>query len=197
MKKASLLILMVAGLLSFTTISNAQNGRFSLGPEIGFPMGDFGDDYGPAYGLSFGYEHPIGDQMGLTFRTGYLLSVASGSDFGTDEVGAIGMLPLQAGLKYYFMEQQDGFYAMANIGLHLTAVASSGALESNSATSFSYAPEIGYHLNRWDFGLRYQMFEYPSYDVTYDPLTLTYSYNEATSTQSYIGLRIAYVFGDR
>lgn len=196
MKKQILLILIVAGLMSITAITKAQSGRFSLGTDIGIPMGDFGDSYGTAFGVSFRYEHPIGDKMGLTFTTGYLISASSGSDLSTD-FGVIGMLPLQAGFKYYFMDQQEGFYAMANLGLHLTSVASTGSYQSNSATSLSYAPEIGYALEHWDFGLRYQFFEYPTYDIFYDPITYEYRYDNATSTQSYIGLRVAYVFGRR
>jgi hypothetical protein len=197
MKKTGLLLLLVLGLSSISTI-NAQNGRFSLGPEVGIPMGDFGDFYGPAFGGSFRYEHPIGDKMGLTITAGYLVSAASSGDLGTGvDLGVIGMAPLQAGFKYYFMDQQDGFYAMANLGVHITTVAASGALESASATGLSYAPEIGYALENWDFGLRYQLFGYPTYEFSIDPVTYAVTSETSTSTESYIALRAAYVFGSR
>ena len=193
MKKASLLILMVAGLLSFTTISNAQSGRFSLGLDLGFPMGDFGKLYDLGVGPTFRYEHPVGDNIGLSITTGILIFAGGSSDedgFVTD-VSAVSMIPVQLGFKYYFTEQQLGFYGMAEVGIHSSTYASTDLYESRSSTDLSYAPQIGYCLNRWDFGLRYQMIS-SSQDVPDGSGGVT----SETSTSSFLGLRVAFVFGN-
>jgi hypothetical protein len=64
---------------------------------------------------------------------------------------------------------------MADVGVHNTSIDIEGV---DGTTNFSYAPGIGYHMSNLDFGLRYQFID--------DETTL-----------SYIGLRIAYVFGSK
>ena len=63
--------------------------------------------------------------------------------------------------------------------------------ETNSKTNLSYAPEIGYHFSNLDFGLRYQLFSYPT-TVSNGITTVS-----KTTTQGYLGLRVAFVFGER
>lgn len=194
----------------------AQNGRFSVGAELGLPMGSFGDGAGIGFGGTLRYEFPLGDKMGLSGTAGYM--IFSGKDITVSGGGIIpdqtfkgssmGMIPIQAGFKYYFMEAQDGFYAMAELGVHIGMVSGSDYTdpitgitvegESSSSTNLSYAPSIGYHLANLDFGLRYQLFSQKSESVTYDPLTGFPTGTESTtSTGSYIGLRVAYVFGEK
>jgi hypothetical protein len=195
MKKKLLFIALVAGLISTSLVSNAQSGRFSLGAEVGFPMGDFGEFYGLGFGTTVRYEHPVGDNIGLSITTGYLVFAGESVDIGgfTVSAQAIGMLPIQAGFKYYFTEQQRGFYAMAELGVHMSMVAAADfeGAESSSSTDLSYAPAIGYALDNWDFGLRYQMISASS--ETIDPVT--FEVKSETVTNSFLGLRIAYVFG--
>lgn len=192
MKKQLTKIMMGAAVcLLFTAASTkttqAQNGRFSIGAELALPMGDFGDGAGIGFGGSVGYEHPIGDMMGLGLRAGYLSF--SGKDGGPSS----SMIPAQAFFKYYFGEQQNGFYAMANLGIHnfkvkipeytytdpFTGQTITLGGGSASSTDLSYAPEIGYHLANLDLGLRYQIIS-----------------SDGGST-SYLGARIAYVFGEK
>lgn len=202
MKKTFLTIALVSGLMSFTSVSNAQTGRFSLGAELGIPMGDLGDAVSIGFGATVRYEHPIGENIGLSLTTGFLTfgGKTTDIDLGGGTVisysgPAIGMLPIQAGFKYYFTEQQLGFYAMAEVGVHMTTIAAVSyagyAGESASSTDLSYAPEIGYCLENFDFGLRYQMISASNDVVDFNTGAVT----TETTTNSYLGLRIAYVFG--
>ncbi|MBK5284139.1 MAG: hypothetical protein JJE25_01945, partial [Bacteroidia bacterium] len=160
-------------------------------------------------GGSLRYEMPVGDNLGLMFTAGYL---AFGGDEVTSGVPGIfaltvksssALIPLQVGAKYYFSEQQDGFYGAVQLGL--TLISSSTDITTDfggtktttsatgSASGFSYAPGIGYHLSVIDIGLNYQLFSQTT--TVSDPFTgASFS---ATSTGSYLGLRLAYVFGEK
>lgn len=181
-RKLTKIFMAAAACLALTAgTTMAQNGRFSVGAELALPMGDFGDAAGIGFGGSLAYEHPIGDMMGLGLRAGYL------TFGGKDDGPTSSMIPAQAFFKYYFGEQQNGLYAMANLGIHNFKVTASytdpftGTTVSASAstTELSYAPELGYHMANLDLGLRYQMIATEG------------------STTSYIGARIAYVFGEK
>jgi hypothetical protein len=187
MKKMRLLIAVAALVCGLIQTSDAQVGRFSAGLELALPMGDFGDVAGTGFGGSLRYEYPLGDNIGLMATVGYLT-------FGEEDLGDFGtytysMIPIQVGGKYYFTEQQNGFYAMAELGVHSTTVDVEipetnffgiiipGQSASESSTDLSFAPGVGYHLANLDFGLKYQIIS-----------------TEGSST-SYLGIRAAYVFG--
>jgi hypothetical protein len=181
MKRSKLIVALVLGLLAFSTTSNAQNGRFSVGAELAIPMGDFADATSMGFGGSLRYEFPVGDNLGLTATAGYL------AFSGKDDLGNWSMIPVQVGAKYYFTDNQDGFYGHLMLGIHSTSYKTPEITfmgitvggETVSSTDFSYAPEVGYHLANVDIGLRYQMIATEG------------------STTSYLGLRLAYVFGEK
>lgn len=201
MKKTLLSIALIIGLVSASSIVNAQSGRFSLGAELALPMGDFADVISTGFGASFRYEAPIGDNLGFTGNLGYLTFGGKDTEFlGTTVEGESSFLiPVQVGLKYYFMEQQEGFYGHVLLGVHMYETTefdvdlTTGVIteETSMESAFSYAPEIGYHLANWDFGLRYQMFSVNT--VEYNVLTM--EFEDGTSSWGYLGLRAAYVFG--
>ena len=195
MKKTIAKIMMVsAACLALTAMTakttQAQNGRFSVGAELGLPMGTFGDGYGLGIGGSLRYEYPIGDNMGIGLTAGYI--TFSGKTVSGYKGPSFSMIPAQAFFKYYFQEQQKGFYGMVDLGIHHSSVKIAAITyvdpftgqtvelypaQTVSATDLSYAPEIGYHLDNIDLGLRYQIV------------------SSTGSTTSYLGVRIAYVFG--
>jgi hypothetical protein len=189
--KFTKIILATVVCLAWFTSVNAQ-GRFSAGAELAMPMGDFADLAGFGFGASLGYELPVTDNIGITANAGYLM-------FGkkTMEVGPLkteyqySMIPIQLGGKYYFGETMEGIYLGAQVGVHMlmfkfkTEAYSMGGItipavsESDSKTKLSYAPVVGYHLANIDLSARYQMVATEG------------------STTSFIGLRIAYVFGEK
>ncbi|MEO5569694.1 MAG: outer membrane beta-barrel protein [Bacteroidia bacterium] len=213
MKKTFVKIMMAAAaciaLTAGTTkTTHAQNGRFSVGAELGLPLGNFGDGSGLGFGGTLRYELPLGDKLGLTGTVGYISFSGKSFDpgFGLPSIKgeSLAMIPVQLGLKYYFMEAQNGFYAMAQIGVHIASVDQSSidangnlTTTSKSKTYLSYAPELGYHLANLDFGLRYQLFS-QSYDyITYDAMGNPNGTASETQSAGYIGIRVAYVFGEK
>jgi hypothetical protein len=189
MKKKFLSIAIMAVMAIGTSSVFAQDARFSVGAELALPMGDFGDAVGTGFGGSLRYESPIGDNLGFTITAGYLSFSGKDFDFGGTTVTGEStyMIPIQAGLKYYFTDQQDGFYGQAELGVHMykatevtiDLTTGSYSSEDKMKAAFSYAPELGYHLANVDIGLRYQMV------------------STEGDASSYLGLRLAYVFGEQ
>lgn len=179
----------------------AQENRFSAGLELGLPMGDFGDVYGIGFGATLGFELPVGDNLGFMAQAGYISF--SGKDLSvgpvTVKADAAGMIPVQVGLKYYFTDNQEGFYAGLLTGLHMqsvktASVSSSGSVEEKSEmkSNFGVAPLVGYIVGEnIDLSLRYQMIFAKGSEVTATGV------EEKTVTNSYLGLRVAYMFGGR
>jgi len=185
MKKTLSKILVAVAIVALTAgTSMAQNGRFSVGAELGLPMGDFKDANGIGIGGTLRYEYPISDALAIGLGVGYITFAAKDITitipfFGDTTVkgSSFNVIPIQAFAKYYFGgEAQDGFYGMINLGMSNGKSSGEGA---EGSTKLSYAPELGYHLTNIDLGLRYQMI------------------STEGSTTSWIGVRLAYVFGEK
>ncbi|MBS1546451.1 MAG: outer membrane beta-barrel protein [Bacteroidetes bacterium] len=191
------------GLAAFALAGSmmAQENRASLGLELGLPMGDFGDVYGFGVGGTLGFELPVGDNLGFMAQAGYI--TFSGKDISVGPVSvkadAAGMIPVQVGLKYYFTDNQEGFYAGLLTGLHMqsvktASVSSSGSVEEKSEmkSNFGIAPLVGYIVGEnIDIALRYQMIFAKGAKAT------STGVEETTVTNSYLGVRVAYMFGGR
>jgi len=179
----------------------AQENRFSAGLELGVPLGDFGEFYGIGFGVSLGYEIPIGSNLGFMAQAGYISFSGKDIEFmgiTVAEAEAAGMIPVQVGLKYYFTDNQEGFYAGLLTGVHMQSVetievTSTGFEEKTEMkTNFGVAPLVGYIIGEnIDLALRYQMIFAEGVEVTATGV------EETTVTNSYIGLRAAYMFGSR
>jgi len=168
MKTAKLLIVgLVAVCISH--YAQAQSGRLSIGFEAAQPTGDLGDAVSTGYGGSLRYEFPMGDRLGLGLTAGYI--TFGGEDDGPDWA----MIPVQAFLKFYLSENQGGLYGQADVGMHNTSIDIEG---SDGSTNFSYAFGLGFHMSKLDLGVRWQQVQE---DQSY----------------SYVGLRIAFVFGSK
>ncbi|MEZ4759448.1 MAG: outer membrane beta-barrel protein [Flavobacteriales bacterium] len=183
--------LMLAGLaVAGAATVNAQSPQVSLGVDLALPLGDFGEAYSLGVGPAAGFELPVGDNLGITAQLSYqFLTVKSDlSDF----VKSSSMLPVQVGAKYYFMDQQEGFYGHVQLGIHSTSVTTEDQEftilgttttiegETSSSTNFSWAIGAGYQLEKLDIGLRYNSIS-PDSDI------------EGAEASSYIGLRVAYL----
>lgn len=165
----------------------AQSNQISLGADIALPMGDFGDAYGFGIGPTVGFELPVGDNLGITLQLAYdiLMPKSEVKDF----IKSSSMMPAQVGLKYYFQDQQEGFYAHGQVGVHSMSTKSEdidlgplGTIEGtkSSSTNLSWAIGVGYQLEKLDLGLRYNSIT-PDSDL------------EGAKASSYIGLRVAYL----
>ncbi len=193
--------------LMATTVGMAQNGRFSAGPEMAIPLGDYGKVAGIGIGLGLGYERPANDNFSIGYQLGYIniggkdieLTSPTGEVFNVRR-SSQGAIPVQTALKYYITGQQKGAYAGLLAGVQLTLakvvvldVATATVTEEpDTQVNFSLAPMVGFMVTEnVDVALRYQVF-FGSVDemdlVTREISTRTVSY-------AYLGLRVAYMFG--
>ncbi len=141
LKLAAALLLVTA----FSTNSNAQF-RGSAGADVGYVLNE---GMGLTYGLALGGEYLVGDNIGITFHTGFSL-------VGHDGDGTVSLLPLQPGFKYYFTDNESGLYAHAQVGLTRFTFSFMGM--SVSETKLSFAPGIGFLVNEHiDLGARFHM----------------------------------------
>ena len=167
--KAKSVLLLTAALVIFSVASSSAQGRFSIGANLALPQGDFSDFFGTGFGVDVRYEAPINDNLSWMGTAGFL-------SFGEkDDSGAkVSIIPINAGLKYYFTESFNGFYAGAELGFNIAKINyDSDAIDDDSETKFGFAPQVGYHLANFDFALRYSIID----------------------DADYVGLRAAYVFG--
>jgi len=182
--KKFLLFLLLLPLFSHAGIATlAQaDGRFSIGGEVALPSGMFGKQQGIGFGGTARIEAPIGNYTAIMFTFGYLHFVNhSPPAFNTLSLDTAPsfLIPLQLGLKVYFQEQQSGFYLMANGGAHGYRGADEDSTGSHKVKfALSYAPEFGFHLENVDIAMRVQLISTPN------------------RTTSYVGFRVAYVFGE-
>lgn len=176
MKKLLQVVGVAICMFAFTNNSNAQV-NFSGGVELAMPMGDFANTAKLGYGVSFGAEKPVGDNMGITGTLGYIIMPFNKDKSGIE--GNFALMPIQAGFKYYFTDNTAGAYAKADLGFHRTTMKIDygfGEVDASS-TDLSYAVGAGYLVNEHiDLGLRYQM-------IAGDG-----------SSSAYLGIRAAYVF---
>jgi hypothetical protein len=183
--------------ISVGSMVMAQESRFSAGLELALPMGDFGDVQGIGFGVSLGYEIPVGDHLGILAQAGFTSFTAKEIKFETPagtvtaDGATLTAIPIQVGLKYYLSDNQEGFYLGLLTGLHLLTPE-----EGDGRSNFGIAPMLGYMVTEnIDIALRYQML-FDSYEVTTGVGATATTVTESV-TNSYLGLRAAYMFGSR
>lgn len=165
-----------------------QNNQLSFGVDLGFPQGDFGKEFSMAVGPTGGFELPVGGHIGITAQVGYDILLLK-DDIKEVLEGAT-LIPMQAGLKYYFQESQAGFYAHGQVGVHMFSEkfkendAFGLEAETESNTNFSWAIGLGYQLQKLDLGVRYN---------SISPKEGEGAEGGEAEAFSYIGLRIAYL----
>ncbi len=182
-------ITFTAGLLIGSGIL-AQSKQLSFGADLMFPQGDFGKEFSMAVGPTVGFELPLGGKLGLTIQAGYDILMLKDEEVKEFLDGA-SVIPAQAGLKYYFSENQSGLYLHGQAGMHsfsekfkeLPAPFEREA-ETETTTSFSWAIGAGYQLSKFDLGVRYNSFSIEEEEANGE---------KGTEAMSYIGLRVAYI----
>ncbi|MBK9626995.1 MAG: hypothetical protein IPO56_04610 [Flavobacteriales bacterium] len=160
--------------------------------EVGLPLGNFGNATSFGIGGSLGFELPVADNIGAVVQAGFMSFSGKDQSYGlvTVEGGNWTMIPIQVGAKYYFTNDQEGFYAMGLVGIHsmsykipgytttLFGVSATTPEQKFSDTNLSFAPAIGYVVGEnIDVALRYQII------------------SGTGGSSSYLGIRAAYMFG--
>lgn len=169
-------IILSMAAVALTSGLMAQSNQLSLGLDAGLPLGDDGDLYSLAVGPAAGFEFPVGDKVGLTAQVAYQFALMK-SEF---EGFSLTLLPIQAGVKYYFTESQLGPYAHGQIGVHSATakVEFFGISATETTTDLSWAIGGGYQLEKLDIGLRYNMIS---------------NGGDGVDNSSYIGIRLGYL----
>lgn len=159
----------IVALISATSFSQGKGGGTSLssGLEIGLPMGDMSNSQ--SVGLGASVKALFGETSGFTASVGYMtFSGKEVSGFG--KFPAFNAIPVKVG---YRMATEGGFYFEPQVGVAFTSQGGS------SASAFTYAPNVGIITGGLDLSARYE------------------AMSNNGSTISFIGLRLAYMFGGK
>ncbi len=152
-----------------TKHSTAQN--LSGAVDVGIPINK-SDNTGLGIGATARYEGPWGTHTSAMLDAG-VISFA-GKTVGATSYPSWTVIPIQAGVKFYFDELFSGLYISGQMGIHFISVA------SESQQDFGFAPGIGYHFNKADVGIRFQ--------------SILGANNES---YNFIGIRGAYIFSEK
>jgi opacity protein-like surface antigen len=178
-KKLFLMAAVIAA-TAFSTVSAQRKKQaappvnFSVGLELGAPMGDAKNFYSVGFGGSGKIEIPATREFFITATAGftsfYYKEGIRNALKAADQPTSQGFVPLKVGGKYYF---SPAFYAEGEIGAAI-------GTNKGAETAFAYAPGIGVSIpligrNALDVGLRYEGW------------SQDYSFNQ-------LGLRVAYKF---
>jgi hypothetical protein len=164
MKKVILSVFFVAVAFS----AAFSQGNFSAGLELALPLGTFSDAVGIGFGATARYEAPIQDKLSWMGTTGFVSFTGKTitiPGFGSIKSDGGTLIPIQGGVKYYFQEASNGFYASGELGVFIFT-------GTGSETKFGFSPGVGYRLEKFDFSGRFQII----------------------SNANYLGARVAYVF---
>lgn len=153
-------IILIGLLLGTGSVASAQSKQLSFGADFSFLQGDIGKEYSLGVGPTLGFELPVGSKLGVTLQAGYTFLMLK--EDAKDVLDGASLIPVQAGLKYYFTESQKGLYVHGQLGIHaftekfkaLPAPFNTEA-ETESSTNFSWAIGAGYQLDRIDIGVRF------------------------------------------
>ncbi len=144
---------------------------FSIGVEPSLPIGNFGDAYSFGIGGSLQGELQPSVDLGFTLNAGYINY--SGKDVRLGGVtyngGSFGIVPVLAGVKYYFSPK---VYGHGQLGAGF-------GTSSGSGTSFVYTPGVGFYISD-----------------NIDLLVKYVGYSQNGGNLNSIGARLAYSFGN-
>jgi hypothetical protein len=140
------------------TTTNYDSGfRLGFGANVGVPTSN---DYQYALGADVRLQYDMTLKTSLTLTTGYTNLFVKGSN------NDLGFIPAKAGFKAFVIG--DSFYVLGEVG---GALAASNA---GRATSFLYAPGIGYANKFIDISVRYE--DYTDFDTNQVALRLAYGF---------------------
>jgi hypothetical protein len=169
MKKFLLVFTLLGGavLSSFAQMSSGGSAKISIGIDGAIPNGNAATVYDAGIGVSLKYEAPIATNLYATVSAGYEAFLVKSEFKSLGLNSSYGFVPLKAGLKYYVMEDGNGFVAEGQLGASIST-------ESGGGTAFAYAPGIGYTVNGgFEVGARYEAW---SKDGTFGQFALRLAY---------------------
>ena len=152
MKKLAQLLFVLLVLTSCSAFGQGSTSQWAVGVKAqgGLPMGDFKNFSDFGFGGTVWAGYMMDPNATLTLRSGYVRF--SGKDFsigGVTVKSSSGVIPITAGLRYFFMPGDTRVYGAAEGGLYLlnaSADATVGGVSVSTSTStskFGINPMLG------------------------------------------------------
>lgn len=128
--------------------------QLGIGLETALPIGAFGTGYSVGVGSTLRATFGLSDKIAVTATSGVMAFIPK-TVKGVDLKAQLN-IPYKAGVKYMFTKK---VYGLGEVGATTARVyypTTTGAMNSVSSTSFTYAANIGTHLGKFDASLRYE-----------------------------------------
>jgi Outer membrane protein beta-barrel domain len=174
MKRAYIVIL-VTLLFSMGSFAQKGNNAIGVGGDMGFPVGDFGDNFKAGFGIYAKAMLGVGNAGQVTFTSGYSGFKEKGSF--VDYTSTVNIIPLFVGYRHYFnsvfVEPQLGY---AVYGSKYLTPDDGSYTESDGA--FNAAATIGYVFDKGiELSARYQTGGKQGWNVNLFGLRLGYNFS--------------------
>lgn len=130
-------ILFTVIVLSISLTASAQHDgtlKITVGPEIGFAVGNFADNYSLIFGGTGQVEIELQENLRGTATSGIIFYNGKSLGGGVKNTG-LNIIPLRVGGKYYFT---SGIYGAFQAGV--------GFLNKGLGTAFAFSPQLGYEF---------------------------------------------------
>jgi opacity protein-like surface antigen len=217
MKKIKLAVLLI--ILSGSFISAQSKFGIGIGGTFVSPTGDFADLYKSGLGGSVALTYDLTNSMQLSLSSGYSqlsfnndkineMLNAFGLNVNVDVDSKLKLIPVMAGVKYFFTESGFKPYASAELGLHIIEISASSvkiaggtydAVDEESKTAaawgigagflYKIAPAISIDVNAKINGNNLEVGTNNSYSET------GYSYSETSkSTMTFFTVSAGILF---
>lgn len=146
--------------------SDGRKVKFSVGADLGIPVGIFSSVFNFAYGGDLQVDYATSPTFALNFSAGYV-SFSVKNSLGGGGIGG-GWIPVLVGGRYFFSPK---VYGSTQLGISI-------ATGSGGGTNFTYVPGIGVKIS-------------DNFDILAKFHSLTFN----GGALSYAGVRLAYTFG--
>jgi hypothetical protein len=150
--KKSLLVLVT---IITCFISSAQNGgnHIGIGATLGIPTGDFSEAAKVGFGGYIRTMIGVGTSGEVLFTTGYSGYGVKGLQLGGASANYY-IIPILLGYRHNL----NGFYLEPQLGIGMYGARATymGNSETDSKSAFTWAAGVGYQVNNFDIGFRYQ-----------------------------------------
>lgn len=146
--------------------------RVSIGPDIGFPSGSYGNLFSIGLGGSAKIEAPITKHLYAAVSAGYTEFISKNRINGEKVVRSNrSYIPLKAGAKYYFGQS---VYVEGQLGVSVGA-------QKYAGTSFAWSPGLGLILSlsekhAIDISIRSEKWEREGGDINQGGLRIAYQF---------------------
>jgi hypothetical protein len=142
--------------------------KFSVGPELALPIGNFSNGWSFGIGATAQIEKSLQDKLYGTATGGIVFYNGKSVGNGLKNEG-IAIIPLRVGAKYFL---SGGIYGAMQVGL--------GFINKGIGTAFAYSPQVGYEFQTKSGKAVDATFKYDGYSKN--------------GTLGEIAFRLAYIF---